>query len=439
MSSLSADDPFGSLDHTPTWVKPVPPLSRPPTAGLDARSNAMNDVASDVDAEPTGLNPLVAAANPVLALVPQMRATTHLHSADALRDSLAQAIRDFELRARQLGVNPDRSTAARYVLCTLLDETAAHMPWGVGGQWNRHSLLAMFHNEAGGGEKVFRLLAKLGQDSKSNEDLLELIYAAITLGFQGRYRSADGGAAQLESIRERLAGLVLKGRGPHSGALAENWAPAVLPRRSLLSWLPVWVVAALVLMLLCLAYALFSWRLGAQSDPVYERITALRLPTAAAPRAPAPLAAGRLGPPLKADIDAGLLSVRDETQRSVVILRGDGLFAPGSASVDAARAAVLQRVAAALAKSPGRVLVAGHTDNVPISTARFPSNWHLSEARAQSVRQLFAENGVDPGRIVAEGRAAAEPVADNKDPAGRALNRRVEVVLQVASGAGTSP
>src|SRR3989442_671526 len=78
--------------------------------------------------------------------------------------------------------------------------------------WVRYSLLAMFHNETWGGEKVFQLMAKLAENPAANRDLLELIYAALCLGFQGRYRVVEGGSAQLEAVRERLAQILRKER-----------------------------------------------------------------------------------------------------------------------------------------------------------------------------------------------------------------------------------
>lgn len=87
------------------------------------------------------------------------------------------------------------------------------------------------------------------------------------------------------------------------------------------------------------------------------------------------------------------------------------------------------RIAQALAKVQGAVLVTGHTDNKPVRTTRFPSNWHLSEERARTVRDLLVASGVATDRVRAEGRAEGEPVANNDTDANRALNRRVEVTL----------
>jgi len=104
---------------------------------------------------------------------------------------------------------------------------------------------------------------------------------------------------------------------------------------------------------------------------------------------------------------------------------------------EADRESLMLRIASALARESGQVLVTGHTDSSPIRTARFPSNWHLSEERAQTVRRLLIGGGVQADRVRAEGRADGEPLAANDTPANKALNRRVEITLMVSrSGQG---
>jgi type VI secretion system protein ImpK len=85
---------------------------------------------------------------------------------------------------------------------------------------------------------------------------------------------------------------------------------------------------------------------------------------------------------------------------------------------------------------PGKVVVTGHTDNQPPLSARFPSNWALSQARADSVRAMLAATTGTPQRFSAEGRGDAEPLASNDTAAGRAKNRRVEITL-LAPGASS--
>ena len=88
--------------------------------------------------------------------------------------------------------------AARYILCTLLDESASSTPWGGSGAWSSQSLLVHFHNEAWGGEKVFQLMSKLAENVGANRNLLELLYVVLAFGFEGRYRVVNDGKTQLE-------------------------------------------------------------------------------------------------------------------------------------------------------------------------------------------------------------------------------------------------
>jgi len=147
---------------------------------------------------------------------------------------------------------------------------------------------------------------------------------------------------------------------------------------------------------------------------------------------PAPAAAAtkpRLAPLLADDLNAGALEVRDEVQRSVVTLSADALFVAGTAQLQASQRDRLRRLAQALGGLPGRVEVMGHTDNQPLESLRFPSNWHLSRERAQAVADALVEAGLPAARVRAEGRAETEPRAANDSPADRARNRRVEVLL----------
>jgi len=429
MDPSAINDPFADRDdQTRTFIKPDPRgrgATRPAgeTSGIDvAAPEAIPDV---------GLNPLVALANRLLLLVPQLRATRQVADPAALRTSLAQGIRDFATRAAAQGIAPERVMASRYVLCTMIDEAAADTPWGGSGVWGRHSLLAMFHNETEGGEKVFQLMARLAEKPAENRDLLELIYAAITLGFEGRYRVIENGRAQLDAVRDRLAQILKQHRGDYSHALAEHWQGQPVKRAATLSWLPLAATAGLAALLLVGTYWALSSSLESRSDPVFGDIQGLRL-TPPVVVAPQPAPKPRLAQYLQPDIKANLVRVSDEIDRSVVTIRGDGTFATGSATLLPEREALMGRIADALAQVVGNVLVTGHTDNQPIArSARFPSNWHLSDERARNVRDLLVAHKVAADRIRAEGRADAEPVVPNDTATNRALNRRVEVTLFV--------
>jgi len=105
------------------------------------------------------------------------------------------------------------------------------------------------------------------------------------------------------------------------------------------------------------------------------------------------------------------------------------LFAPGQAILQAESAKALGAVAQVLAQVPNRIQIEGHTDDAPISTVYYPSNWELSSARASSAVRLFDSNGVNAERMVAIGYADNRPVVPNTDNESRARNRRVTVLI----------
>jgi type VI secretion system protein ImpK len=430
------NDPFAQPGEERTFIVPRPGARTPGAAATAPAAPAGGaDVARDFPQVPVGLNPLLALANEVLALAPSLRHTAQHPDPAGLKEKLAYAIREFERRAAAAGIAPERVNAARYILCTVLDEAAASTPWGGSGVWARQSLLAAFHNETGGGEKVFQLMAKLAENVPVNRDLLELIYASLALGFEGRYRVADGGAAQLEAIRERLAQLLRKDAGDYPRALAQNWITAARRPSPLASWLPLWVTVASAAALLTLVFVGLSFSLAARSDAVASRLQGLQL-AKAAPPAPAPAAvpaapvAPRLAQFLPEDIRSGRLEVIDQVDSSVVTIHGDSLFGSGSAVPSSGSRELLARIGSALQQVPGTVVVSGYTDNQPIRSARFPSNFDLSTARAEAVRDLLIAQGLAAERVRAEGLADTDPIRPNDTPENRARNRRVEITLR---------
>ncbi|HET9948300.1 MAG TPA: OmpA family protein [Longimicrobiales bacterium] len=129
-------------------------------------------------------------------------------------------------------------------------------------------------------------------------------------------------------------------------------------------------------------------------------------------------------------IDGGQVAVSIERGRMVIQLPQDILFQSGSATLAPEGVRTLREVGTVLAGLPDRSFqVEGHTDDVPISTERFPSNWELSSARALSVVRVLVEAGVPPERLSGAGYGEYQPVASNDDAEGRRLNRRIEIVM----------
>lgn len=430
------DDLFSAFESERTVIKPSAgraPRPAAPAADATGTQPAAPAAAAPLPELPptAGINPLLQAAMPLLRAAPRIRSMPQHPNPAALRASLVEGVRQFEAAARAQGLPNEQVVAGRYALCTLLDECASSTPWGGSGAWSSHSLLVLFHNESWGGEKVFQLMSKLAQDVPRHRNLLELMYALLALGFEGRYRVIDNGRAQLESVRERLAQLLQKHTPVVDKELSPHWVGAPAGDARLRDGLPVWVVAAGAALLLTLVFVGLRLSLSSRSDATFEQLQALDVPKPAAPTPPpppAPAPAPRLAAFLQPEIAAGQVEVHDLADRSVVVIRGDGFFEPGSADVASRVRPLLDRIGQALAKVPGQVLIAGYTDNIPIRSLRYPSNWQLSKDRADTVKTLLAGT-VAPERLRAEGRADSDPVASNATPAGRAQNRRVEITL----------
>ena len=382
-----------------------------------------------------GLNDLVEAANPILAAVPQIRHALRHPDPAGLRNRLRAQLDAFERGARALKINEEHLFVGRYALCALLDDAASATPWG--RDWLTQGLVAELHGEAIGGDKFFALLEQLTAKPAEYLDLLEFFFVCLALGFEGRYRAGEGGRLALAQIRARLFELVSKERARPSVELSVRWRGTGARARRVPGALLLWSVASLCALLLAGLYVAYSVSLGARSDPVARELARLKPPAVAAAArlaATAPSAAtDQLRKDLADAIGRGEIEVSQGASGSLIVLKSDQLFASGSARINAAFAPVLLRIAAALDRVPGSVVVTGHTDDVPIRTARFPSNWELSTERAREVAGLMAARLREPARLRAEGVADSDPVAPNDGAANRARNRRVTILLRPAS------
>ncbi|WP_426712442.1 DotU family type VI secretion system protein [Cronobacter muytjensii] len=378
-------------------------------------------------------NPLVAAANPLLNAIPQIRHSVSHEDQAGLRQRLIDEIRRFEVRCQQAALPYEVIVGARYCLCTALDEAAALTPWGSRGVWSGSGLLVTFHNETWGGEKFFQLLARLSQNPREHIFLLEMINYCLLLGFEGRYRVMDNGRTQLETIKQRLWQMIRSVRGSYPPPLSPHPEDQPVMRKLWRPVVPLWACVALAGFLACLFFIILNWRLGDNTSPVLAKIYQTPLPeiTVQQPaREVTPVL--NLRGFLRPEIEAGLVAVRDEADRSVVILKGDGLFASASTVVRDRYESVIDRVAQAMNNVSGKILVVGYSDNVPIRSARFASNYELSLSRAESVQKMLQAHLADPNRVRAQGRGEMDPIAPNNTPENRARNRRVEITLLVS-------
>jgi type VI secretion system protein ImpK len=132
---------------------------------------------------------------------------------------------------------------------------------------------------------------------------------------------------------------------------------------------------------------------------------------------------------LAPEIKEGLVTVLEDPQSVTVRLTNKSMFGSGSANLSPHYLPLLKRIASALNDRPGTIEVNGYTDNQPIHTVQFPSNWQLSQSRADAVAAVLKGSLKDPARVKAVGKGDTDPITTNATPQGREQNRRTEVVL----------
>ncbi len=436
---MTADDPFFSPQSDDrTIIRPVP----------GGKRSDIKTLASEIGSVPRGdnrplpkfgrLNSLEKSASGLLALITQINGSQSLSDAKELKNKIIHEIKQFEIVAKAENVDSQTLSSARYVMCTALDEAVLNTPWGHNSGWAQHSLLSLFHKEVSGGERFFHLLKALAQNPAKNRNLLEVMYLCLALGFEGRYRIVDGGKNKLASIREWLYQILQKERSGYEHTLSPHWEGVTDQRNPLARFVPLWVFGAVAAGLLGLMFSSFLFQLNKSSDPVFKQIFSLK-PSVSKRQVTnvliepevvySPVTEQTLSMLLTDEIERKHLKVAELAQRSIVTLQGDNLFASGSTTVKQTLIPLLHRITDALNQLPGQVLITGHSDNVPIRSTRYPSNWHLSKARAEAVAKVVEQNLTDQNRVEIEGRSDLDPIAPNSNREGRAKNRRVEVTL----------
>ncbi|MES2846802.1 MAG: type VI secretion system protein TssL, long form [Pseudomonadota bacterium] len=423
-------------------AQPAEPLGVP---AAPAPQQAAKPAAGD-DLAMTGMNTLTACAATLFSLVSRIRNRAQHLDPDALRRSVVAEIRAFETRTLQAQIDPQAIKVARYAICATLDDVVLNTPWGEQSVWAMQSMVGTFHRETVGGDRFYDLLARLEQEPAKNIDLLEFLYMCLSLGFEGRLRVEPGGTDKHLNIRNGLARIIRAQRGPVESDLSPHWQGVDKPHRPLSAWKAVWIAAGCLAAILAVSFAGLSWALGNSAGRLIGQLSAVD--TGAPPelfrKAPPP------PPPpptvaqeqqmeavkgfLKQEIDEGIVTVFQDANTITVRIAGSGMFGSGSDVLKDEFQTPLERVAQALDGAEGPILIAGHSDNQPIRTARFPSNEHLSLARAEAVKTFIAGKLKDPTRLTAEGRADKEPIEPNDTREGRAANRRIEIILVRADG-----
>jgi type VI secretion system protein ImpK len=454
-----SDNPFAEPDDdNRTVIRPNPGRRRAQPAGTSDSGGSGQPARQDAPpprsvamAEGTenisiGGDALAAAAAPLLQLMARLRNTASPPDSGDLRERTVRQIKIFERQSRDNGVPLEQLRPAHYALCASLDDVVLNTPWGSSGTWSERSLVSTFHQEVRSGERFFDVLKQMCDNPGRFLPVVKLMYLCMSLGFIGQYRLSRRGVGDINRIREETYAVIARQQqaaadpelAPHTRGVDAPYRPARIR-------VPLWVAASAGLGIVAALFVWFSMGLNAASDEVYARLQAAapaHMPTITRapivepqqaptppPPPPEPTVLDRLRKFLQPEIEQGLVEVTGTVGQPLVRITGRGMFASGSATVEPGFKPLLDRIGLALKEERGTVRVIGYTDDQPIRTIAFPSNFQLSAARALAAGKIMAANIGDASRLSAEGRADADPIASNSTPEGRERNRRIEVVL----------
>lgn len=421
----------------PTVVKPRPGFrptataDTPQTADAGAEqtrlfSHAPATADSAVHLPETRFGTLADKASTLLSLA--CRLASHPQGPadiNALRHQCVVWVRQYQQNLAAADTAADVAQMASYSVCALLDEIILNTPWGRDSHWAQHSLLSDFHSETWAGTHFFEILKRAL--SSRDKPLLLLQYLCLAIGFKGQYRLTNNGQHELDMLRETIYQQLADHQG-HLSPTDSSWTQRLGQGRRLRLQLPLWGWTALCGLGLLSIYIALTLQLQQRAQPLFEQLAGIGTAPPAAVATPASsTAAEYLQAFLHTELSRQLLTLDALPDRVRLRIADEALFASGAADIRPDIRPLLAKISRAMEGVSGRILITGHTDSQRMFSSHYPSNWHLSLARATSVAAGMAASADLKGRLWPEGRGSSEPV-DSSDP-GSARNRRVDIDL----------
>ena len=404
-------------------------------------------------------NHLLRLAQPLFWLLDEL--SPELESAarlDALKSDTRIRLAAFKQACQAASLKADAIEAVHYCFCAALDQAGSRVRGRANrlrGVWLQHGLVAEFYGERSYGERCRSWITKLQETPNASENALEVIGQLMERGL----RDERGmplpkawpvhGHTQVTTVtpaaaRQRPHVAVANAYAEHQrihvavgNSTAEAQAPEVVitvgmptpeappvqdepPQRS---WRRIVIAMVVVALVLGLAFVVYRQHLDNQA--LASRVESL---SAQVTKQQASLE-DRIAHALASENGANQFGLSTEGDRIYIVFSSDLGFAAGSADLTPTLARQLERLAMVLADAGGKMTIVGHTDDSPGARGRTETNLALSAARAMAVGRNLQAHGVVESRMSTMGRGAKEPVGDNRTAAGRALNRRVEIVL----------
>ena len=383
-------------------------------------------------------NPIMRAAGPLLLLLGRLRVALMRASFASLMEQVAEAIKFFEKDIRSAGIPEQQANTAKYILCATADDIVQNIPTEDRHVWAQYSMLSRFFGERIGGVRFFEELEKALKDPLINYPLLELQHTCLALGFQGVHRSSPTGQSSLQQIQRNLYETLRRVRPKVVHDLSPRWQGQQLASQASKLRVPLWIVASVAGALLLALYITLLWFLSGGSDAVAAsaatihpsdkiQIARRMIAPPPPPRPPAPPTAQL--PRIKRQLADECIMVTQTGSVIIIRLCDLALFESGKADVREGFKPAAARISKLLEDEKGFIKVVGHTDNRPIKSVRFPSNWHLSVERAKAVAELLKRGLTKPDRVQIDGKGSEVPVETNDTPDGRSKNRRVEILI----------
>ncbi|MER9970789.1 type IVB secretion system protein IcmH/DotU [Mesorhizobium sp. M0060] len=437
---MSRDDPFGlSEDRERTRIRltgaPMPrPMAAPLPGGPIRRSR-------------THPNGLVNAFAPLLEFAPELESALAPENPEALRTRLLEELVRARDTVMAAGSSMERADQAAWVVAALLDDLALNTPWGGASAWPRQPLVVMLRGDVDAGTQFFTRLDELERHPNRDRELLELQYDCLALGFRGKYRvPGRSGDRSINAVRVAAARF-LRDADAENAPLSPNWKGVIASDEPQRFIVPIWVMALGAVVIATATYIGLSAGLSSQAVELSALVRALPPPTrgdisrlSPTVDAPPPQTVDfALLPEFEAGAPPDLKSALSGTEsvslaKLVIQASNPELFQSSRPTLTKGFEPLIGSIAKVILANQeliGNITVVGHTDSVPVQkTNPLSTNQRLSEARAQTIADMLVQNGVPQERVHSEGRAATDPVADDSTRAGRALNRRVEVLVE---------
>lgn len=214
-------------------------------------------------------NHLITAAMPLLLLIIKLKATKTHKNPNELRQQIINEIHQFEIKANNAG-HPTRIVlAARYCICTALDETVLCTAWGNQSDWAQHTLLSSIQKETWGGERFFIILNKMTEAPKENLAILELLYLLLSLGYEGKYYNETKN--MLDGIRQQLFQTITTQRELSNEITSSKPSNIPLPAKSKI--IPTWKIVTLTTSLLFAMFCIFNFATANQAKTTLQQLT----------------------------------------------------------------------------------------------------------------------------------------------------------------------